>query len=405
MKTVHAAVARHVEDIQAILVEFVQVEAASAIALLAVTALALVIANSPLGHGYEAALAAKLGPAWLRLSTLHWINDGFMAVFFLLVGLEIKREVVVGALSRVRQATLPLVAAIGGLILPAVIYVAINAGNAAALAGWATPVATDIAFALGVLALLGSRVPASIKVFLTALAVLDDLFVVAIIAVFYATDVSIHYLLLAALGLMVLIGFNLLGLVRVWAYLIVGALVWFCFMRSGVHPTLAGVLVALTVPARGRAPNTDASPLHRLEHGLHPWIAWLVIPVFAFANAGVSFGGVTWAVAGGSIPVGIVLALFLGKQFGILGAVWLAIRSGLADLPEGANFRHMHGVAVVCGVGFTMSLFIGSLAFADATMETAVKIGVLAASLLSGIVGYVLLRMACPSKPGGTSGA
>ncbi|MBV9248640.1 MAG: Na+/H+ antiporter NhaA [Acetobacteraceae bacterium] len=386
--------ARRSADLLGALAGFVRVEAASAILLITVTLLALVVANSPLGALYEAWLTAKVGPSWLRLSALHWINDALMAVFFLLIGLEIKREVVSGALSSVRQASLPLFAAIGGMGLPAAIFVAMNIGNGPALPGWATPVATDIAFALGILTLVGSRAPVSLKVFLTALAVLDDLFVVLIIAVFYTSTLSVLYLLLGACGLIVLLGFNLLKVVRVWIFLLVGAIVWYCILRSGVHATLAGVLVALTIPIRNGDPDGASSPLHRLEDGLHAWVAWLIVPLFAFANAGVSFGIITWDVAAGTVSVGIVLALFIGKQAGILMAVWAATRAGLADLPEGTNFRHLHAVAVICGVGFTMSLFIGSLAFPEGTLEVATKVGVLTGSLLSGLSGYVLLRMA-----------
>ena len=391
MASFHDPLARRLGDLQDALREFIRLEAASAVVLLVVTALALIVANSPWGGAYEAALAVKLGPSWIRLTALHWINDSLMAVFFMLVGLEIKREVVAGALSSLQQAALPLVAALGGVLAPAAVYVAISAGDAEALAGWATPVATDIAFALGILALVGPRAPSSLKVFLTALAVLDDLLVVLIIVLFYTGEGSALYLLFAGIGLAVLIGMNRMGVSLVSLYLLIGAIVWFCVLRSGVHPTLAGVLVAFTVPIGGDG-HDAASPLHRLEHSLHPWVAWLVVPVFAFANAGVSFSEISWAMVSGPICIGIVAGLFLGKQIGILASAWLATRLGIARAPEGATFRHIHGVAAVCGVGFTMCLYIASLAFDTEAQENAAKIGVLVGSLLSGMVGYVALR-------------
>ena len=384
--------ARRYSDLQNALLEFIRLEATSAVVLLVVTALALIVANSPWGAAYDAALAVKLGPSWIWLTALHWINDSLMAVFFMLVGLEIKREVVAGALSSLQQAALPLVAALGGVLAPAAIYVAISAGHPDALSGWATPVATDIAFALGILALVGPRAPSSLKVFLTALAVLDDLLVVLIIVLFYTGEGSALYLLFAGIGLAVLIGMNRLGVSLVSVYLLIGAIVWFCVLQSGVHPTLAGVLVAFTVPMGDR--DDDASPLHRLEHALHPWVAWLVVPVFAFANAGVSFSEISWAMVSGPICIGIVAGLFLGKQLGILSSAWLATRLGIARAPEDATFRHIHGVATVCGVGFTMCLYIASLAFDTEAQENAAKIGVLAGSLLSGVLGYAALRSA-----------
>jgi NhaA family Na+:H+ antiporter len=388
-------IARSLGDLQTALREFVRLEASSAVVLLVVTALALAVANSPLGGAYEAALAIKLGPSWIRLTALHWINDSLMAVFFMLVGLEIKREVVAGALSSFQQAALPLIAALGGVLAPAAIYVAISRGDADALAGWATPVATDIAFALGILALVGSRAPSSLKVFLTALAVLDDLLVVLIIVLFYAGEGSALFLLFAGIGLAVLIGLNRLGVTMLPIYLLIGAVVWFCVLRSGIHPTLAGVLVAFTVPmSGGDRHNTTASPLLRLEHALHPWVAWLVVPVFAFANAGVSFGEVTWATLTGPVCIGITAGLFLGKQFGILASAWLATRLGIARPPEEATFRHIHGVAAVCGVGFTMCLYIAALAFETEALQNAAKVGVLVGSLLSGLLGYVALSVA-----------
>jgi NhaA family Na+:H+ antiporter len=374
-------------------------EASGGLVLMAAAALALAVANSALAPAYFGALRSYLGP----LSVLHWINDGLMAVFFLLVGLEIKREVLDGQLSTWPRRVLPGIAAAGGMLVPALIYAGFNWNDPATLRGWAIPTATDIAFALGVLSLLGSRVPSSLKVFLTALAIIDDLGAVVIIAVFYTGDLSFLDLGLAAAVLALLVILNRLGVTRLWPFLTLGVVLWFFVLRSGVHATIAGVLLALTIPLHavpGRPDEEDASPLHRLEHGLHNWVAFLVVPVFGFANAGVSFAGLTAGALLDNLTLGVALGLLLGKPIGVFGSVWLAIRLGLASRPMGASLAQCFGVSLLCGIGFTMSLFIGMLAFAnDPALQEEVKIGILGGSLLAGLAGWAILRVAPREVP------
>ena len=337
------------------------------------------------------------------LSILHWINDALMAVFFLLVGLEIKREFLDGQLSTWPRRILPGIAATGGMIAPALIYVAFNLGDAATLRGWAIPAATDIAFALGVIALLGPRVPISLKVFLTALAILDDLGAVAIIAVFYTADLSLTMLGLAGVTLVVLFVLNRFGIEALWLYVLIGVALWYFVLSSGVHATLAGVALAMTIPIRATPGKPDAvdSPLHQLEHALHSWVAFLIVPVFGFANAGVSFSGLSASALMGPVPLGIGLGLFLGKQLGVFGFAFIAIRSGWVDLPANATWLQLYGVSLLCGIGFTMSLFIGLLAFPTSPeLQDATKIGVLSGSLISGISGALLLRLTRPEPVG-----
>jgi Na+:H+ antiporter, NhaA family len=375
---------------------FLKSEAAGGVILMGVALLALILANSPLAPAYFGALKTYVA----GLSVLHWINDALMAVFFLLVGLEIKREFLDGQLSTWPRRILPGVAAAGGMAVPALIYVALNAGDPTTLRGWAIPTATDIAFALGVLALLGSRVPVSLKVFLTALAIIDDLGAVAIIAIFYTADLSLIMLGLAAVTLIGLCLMNWSGVRALWPYLLVGVALWSFVLHSGVHATLAGVALALTIPLRATPGRPEAvdSPLHRLEHGLHKWVSFLVIPIFGFANAGVSFSGIDAATLLGSVPLGIALGLFVGKQIGVFGFAWIAIRSGWADVPAGASMVQLFGVSLLCGIGFTMSLFIGLLAFPTSPeLQDAVKIGVLLGSTLAGISGAVLLSLCRPA--------
>jgi Na+:H+ antiporter, NhaA family len=382
---------------QSALRDFLNSEAAGGLVLMAVALLALGVANSPLATGYFGVLGIYV----LGLSVLHWINDGLMAVFFLLVGLEIKREMLDGQLSTWPRRALPGIAAIGGMAVPAAIYVAFNAGDAAAMRGWAIPTATDIAFALGVLALLGPRIPVSLKLFLTALAILDDLGAVAIIAIFYTADVAASMIVLAALTLALLAGLNRLGVARLWPYGLLGIALWYFVLRSGVHATIAGVALALTIPLRPSHAKPDAadSPLHRLEHLLQPWVAFAIVPIFGFANAGVSFAGLDAATLVGPVPVGIALGLFVGKQLGVFVFAWAAIRAGLADVPSNASWTQLYGVALLCGIGFTMSLFIGLLAFpASPDLSDATKIGVLAGSLASALGGALLLRFAKPER-------
>jgi Na+:H+ antiporter, NhaA family len=368
-------------------------EARAGLLLMAAAAVALVVANSSLGPAYAHALHVE----WAGLSVTHWINDALMALFFLLVGLEIKRELVDGHLSSWADRALPGLAAIGGMVVPAVIYLAFAGSDPALMRGWAIPTATDIAFALGVLALLGRRVPVSLKIFLTALAIIDDLGAVAIIALFYSAELDVTWLGYAAVLIALGAAFARVGIARLATYLLLGVALWGCVLRAGVHPTLAGVALAMVVPLRrspGRPDNVE-SPLHRLEHALQPWVAYLVLPVFAFANAGVDLSGVGLGVLGDPLPAGITAGLFLGKQVGVFGAVWLAVRFRLACRPEGASWMHVYGVALLCGIGFTMSLFIGTLAFAgNAFLEAEVKAGILAGSLLSALAGAAVLLAA-----------
>lgn len=380
--------------------KFIQLEASGGILLFSMAVLALIMDNSPLSGLYNDLLSLKftisLSSYALSKPLVLWINDGLMAVFFLLVGSEIKREVWEGELNTGSKALLPSIGAIGGMVFPALLYVWINhhGAHGTSLRGWAIPTATDIAFALGVLNLLGSRVPASMKIFLTALAIMDDLGAIVIIALFYTADLSGAFLWMAGMCLLVLWGLNRKNVVRFIPYGIVGALLWFCVLKSGVHASLAGVAVALAYPLRNlKAPHQ--SPIRDLEAKLHPWVAYGVLPLFAFANAGLPLKGISFHTLLSPIPLGIILGLFLGKQIGIFGACWLAVKTGLGRLPEGANWRYLYGVSVICGIGFTMSLFIGTLAFGEVdageTMPL-VRLGVLSGSLLAGIVGYGVLR-------------
>jgi NhaA family Na+:H+ antiporter len=318
------------------------------------------------------------------------------------VGLEIKREVLEGELSRRDQVLLPAVAALGGFVVPAAIYLWVNRGDTAAMNGWAIPAATDIAFALGVLALLKGRVPLTLKVFVTALAIIDDLLAIGVIAIFYTGDLSLPALGLAALGVAGLVVLNRAGVTRIAPYVWIGAAIWVCVLKSGVHATLAGVIVALTIPLKGRDAH-GRSPLRHLEHSLHPSVAFGILPVFAFANAGVSFAGFTPADLAAPVPLGIMLGLFLGKQLGVFGMSWLVIRLGLARLPEGTSWAMLYGAALVTGIGFTMSLFIGGLAFEHGGFDhaAAVRLGVLAGSLASALAGYAVLRVSARPNGGG----
>ncbi|PBB69382.1 Na+/H+ antiporter NhaA [Mesorhizobium sp. WSM4312] len=374
--------------------EFLDSEAAGGIILMVAAALALIVANSPLAETYFSVLHAYLGP----LSISHWVNDGLMAVFFLLVGLEIKREMLDGQLSTWPRRVLPGIAAAGGMVVPALVYVLINRNNSAALSGWAIPTATDIAFALGVLSLLGSRVPASLKVFLTALAIIDDLGAVIIIAIFYTSGLSLAYLGAAFAVIAVLVVLNRMRVMTLVPYLVLGAILWVLVLKSGVHATLAGVALALTIPlerSAGIGHDLDHSPLHRLEHGLHKIVPFFVIPIFGFANAGVSLAGLSFGALIEPLTLGVAAGLVVGKLVGVFGSSALAIRLGLADLPAHAGWSHMIGISLLCGIGFTMSLFIGLLAFAgDVALQDAVKVGILAGSFVAAILGAAVLLMA-----------
>lgn len=372
---------------------FLATEAAGGVILIAAAVAAMLVANTGFSATYFDVLKSHVGP----LSVLHWVNDGLMALFFLLVGLEIKRGILDGQLSSWPRRILPGAAAATGVALPALIYAAVNSGSLLGLRGWAIPAATDIAFALGVLALLGSRAPTSLKIFLTAVAIIDDLIAVLIIAIFYATDLALIPLAFALAGLGVLTLLNRAGIGAAWIYLLIGAVIWYCVLLSGVHATLAGVAVAMTIPLRrspGR-PDDDRSTLYRIEHTLHPWVAFAIVPIFGFANAGVSLAGFTPATVINPVPLGVALGLFFGKQLGIFGSVWLIVRAGWAERPRNAGWAQIYGVALLCGIGFTMSLFIGALAFGDGThLNDEAKLGVLAGSILSALAGWTVLRLA-----------
>lgn len=372
---------------------FLGSESSGGLVLMAVAALAILLANSPLASLYFGALKVYLGP----MSVLHWVNDGLMAIFFLMVGLEIKREMVDGQLSTWPRRVLPGAAAAGGMLVPALIYLAFNRDDPGALRGWAIPSATDIAFALGVMSLLGSRVPSSLKVFLAALAIIDDLGAVIIIAIFYTTELSTFYLMAAVVAVAALVALNRLRVNSLVPYLLLGAVLWLLVLRSGVHATVVGVLLALCIPLT-RTPGTpeaapDVSPLHRLEHWLHKPVAFLVVPIFGFANAGVSFAGKSPAVLLEPMSLGIAAGLVLGKLIGVFGTVLVLERAGVADLPAAATWRQMVGVSLLCGIGFTMSLFIGLLAFSDPALQESMKLGIFAGSLVSGVLGYAVLRV------------
>lgn len=372
---------------------FLDSEASGGLLLMLVACLAIITANSPLAPTYFAALHAYVGP----LSVQHWINDALMALFFLMVGLEIKREMLDGQLSSWERRALPGIAAAGGMAVPALIYVAFNFANPAALRGWAIPTATDIAFALGVLSLLGPRVPASLKVFLAALAIIDDLGAVVVIAVFYTAGLSLPDLAGAVAIVVALVVLSRRGVNSLIPYLLLGALLWVLVLRSGVHATLAGVILAITIPIKLSPAKPEAapaiSPLHRLEHALHKPVAFLVVPIFGFADAGVSFAGVSLAVLVEPLTLGIAAGLVAGKLVGVLGAIFLMVRLGLADLTAAASWGQTLGVSLLCGIGFTMSLFIGLLAFTDPAMQDRTKFGILVGSLIAGLAGYAVLRM------------
>nr|WP_295468722.1 Na+/H+ antiporter NhaA [Mesorhizobium sp.] len=379
--------------------EFLDSESSGGIVLMAAAALALIVANSPLAPTYLAALKAYIGP----LSVAHWINDALMAVFFLLVGLEIKREVLDGQLSTWPRRILPGLAAAGGMAVPALIYVGLNWGNAETMRGWAIPTATDIAFALGVLSLLGSRVPASMKVFLTALAIIDDLGAVVIIAIFYTADLQMAYLAGAFAVLGILYAMNRMGVLSLLPYLALGVVLWILVLQSGVHATLAGVALALTIPLRrtpGIEHDTETSPLHRLEHALHGVVPFVIVPVFGFANAGVSFTGMSADTLVDPLTLGVAAGLVIGKLVGVFGTSYAAIRLGFADMPANAARMHLLGVSLLCGIGFTMSLFIGLLAFADnPTLQDDVKVGILLGSVVAALLGSLVMMLA--PRPGG----
>jgi len=380
--------------------DFLRLESASGIILVAAAILAMVIANSPLAGIYgslvELPVEIRVGDFEIAKPLLLWINDGLMALFFLMVGLELKREVVEGQLSDLKQASLPAIAAIGGMLFPALIYAWINQADDTALQGWAIPAATDIAFALAILALLGDRVPLALRLFLVSIAIFDDVGAIVIIALFYPHDLSITALTVATACLPILFILNRRGTMEIAPYLLVGAVMWAAVLKSGVHATLAGVLLAFFIPIRDS--EKESSPLHELEHDLHTAVAFAILPMFAFANAGISLNGVSWESFLHPVPLGIALGLFFGKQFGVVAFCWLAVRTGLSSLPSGLSWVHIYGVALLCGVGFTMSLFIGSLAFENTGVNLLFdeRLGIIAGSLLSAAVGYFVLNKTLP---------
>jgi NhaA family Na+:H+ antiporter len=392
--------------------EFLKLESSAGITLMLATAAALIVSNSPLTSYYtqflDTRVAVIFGALVLDKPLLLWINDGLMAVFFLLIGLELKREIMEGELSNKEQLVLPLLAAVGGFAVPAFIYILFNQGNPEALNGWAIPSATDIAFALGVLALLGSRAPLALKIFLTTLAIIDDLAAIIVIAIFYSSDLSVASLTFAAIGIAVLVGLNLRGITNKAPYVIVGIIVWVCVLKSGVHATLAGVILAFTIPMRGKAqpgstlpiPSNLISPLKEMEHSLHPWVAFAVLPIFAFANAGVNLSGFTWSDLQNTVTMGIFFGLVVGKTIGVFGISWISVKAGWVSLPAGVNWQQMLGVSVLTGIGFTMSLFIATLAFEHGPFDylQATRVGVLAASVLSALVGAALILTSASPK-------
>ena len=378
--------------------EFLAQESAAGIMLFAAAIVALIASNTDLAAVYtgflDTPVALQIGALSIAKPLLLWINDGLMALFFLLIGLEVKREMVEGELSSLSKAVLPLMGAIGGMLVPTLVFVAINWHAPATLKGWAIPAATDIAFALGLLALLGHRIPAQLKILLLAIAIIDDIGAIVIIALFHTNDVSALALACAALTCLMLVVLNRSGVRRLAPYLMLGLVLWVCVLKSGVHATLAGVVTALAIPLREK---NGISPLKHLEHALHPWIAFAVLPLFAFANAGVSFAGIGFSDLRGSLPLGVALGLFVGKQVGVFGFIAGAIFFNWAKKPAGVSWRQIYGLACLTGIGFTMSLFIGTLAFDGATDIQAVKIGVIAGSVASGLLGFALLRTRAPT--------
>ena len=375
---------------------FFKLEAASGLVLLIAAIIALVISNSNFSELYfntlEQYLFIGINNFGLKLSVHHWINDLLMAIFFFFVTLEIKREFIQGELSNLKKALLPIIGAIGGMLIPALVYIVINFGNTETLNGWAIPSATDIAFSLGILSLLGSRVPISLKIFLTALAIIDDLGAILIIAFFYSGDLSISYLSLILISYIFLLILNKFGIKKFLPYLIIGSFMWFFTYKSGIHATIAGVLLASTIPHRVK--NKDFSLLIKLEHAISPYVAFMIMPIFAFANAGVSLEGLSLSSLLEPVPLGILLGLFFGKQVGVMIFSYIAVKTGVAQMPDKSSWLSLYGVSVLTGIGFTMSLFVGNLAFVENIQYIdGVKIGVLGGSLLSTLFGYFILLL------------
>ncbi|GAA6165970.1 Na+/H+ antiporter NhaA [Pelagimonas sp. KU-00592-HH] len=371
---------------------FFKHEAAGGILLMLSAVLAMLVANSALAPSYNFILdtmgAITMNGKGIEKPMILWINDGLMAVFFFLIGLELKREILEGKLKNPRDVILPGAAAVGGMALPALIFVALNWNSPETLTGWAIPAATDIAFALGILALVGARAPAPLKVFLLTLAILDDIGAILIIALFYTANLKVHFLGMALIPLVAMFILNQMKIHRIAPFILLGIVLWVLVLKSGVHATLAGVVAAFFIPLYDR---WGKSPLHSLEHGLTPYVYFFIVPVFAFANAGVVLGDISIEALAQPLPLGIILGLVIGKQIGVFGMTWLIVKTGAAQLPHGVNWRHIYGVACLAGIGFTMSLFIGGLSFADPDLMNQTRLGVLGGSLISGILGYALL--------------
>ncbi|WDE13586.1 Na+/H+ antiporter NhaA [Thalassomonas haliotis] len=377
---------------------FLKKEEASGIILMFAAVFAMILANSPLASWYDLLLdvpvVVAVGSFEIAKPLLLWINDGLMALFFFLVGLELKREFLEGDLSQPGQVALPAIGAVGGMLVPALFYVGLNYDNADALSGWAIPTATDIAFALGILAMVGSKVPLQLKVFLTSLAIFDDLGAIIIIALFYTDQLSMLSLIVAAVVISILFGLNKRGVTSTASYIFFGIVLWIAVLKSGVHATLAGVVLAFFIPIKGK--DDEPSPLKSLEHNLHSMVAFIILPIFAFANAGIDFAGVGLQEVAAPVPLGIILGLVVGKQLGVFGLCFVAIKLGFARLPANVNWQLLYGASLLCGVGFTMSLFIGSLAFEQGTGNLLFqdRLGIVIGSLISGILGYVIIKHA-----------
>jgi NhaA family Na+:H+ antiporter len=389
---------------ETVIARFLKLETSGGIILMVAAVLALALANTPLASFYalliDTPVEIRIGTLEIAKPLLLWINDGLMAVFFFLVGLELKRELIEGELSNKRNIILPGVGAIGGMLVPALIYTYFNAGDDTAMKGWAIPAATDIAFALGILSLLGSKVPTSIKVFLTSLAIFDDIGAIIIIALFYTEKISIPELIVVACCIPILALMNRRSIESKSVYVMIGAVMWVAMLKSGVHATLAGVILAMFIPMKSKT-KLDYSPLKTMEHDLHFAVAFIILPIFAFSNAGISFVGLGVEEIFHSVPLGIALGLFFGKQLGIFGLCWLAVKAKATSLPKGISWGSLYGTAILCGVGFTMSLFIGSLAFEDTGVNLLFdeRLGIILGSLASGVVGYLVLRMSLHSNP------
>ncbi|MGO2277635.1 MULTISPECIES: Na+/H+ antiporter NhaA [unclassified Psychrobacter] len=385
---------------------FFEFEAAGGIVLALAAVAAMIIANSPLNVWYEsfihAPVAIQIGDFAIAKDAHHWINDGLMAVFFFLVGLELKREVLIGELSNVKQIILPAGAALGGMIMPAIVYILFNLNEPEYWKGWAIPAATDIAFALGILSLLGSRVPNSLKVFLVSIAIFDDIGAILIIALFYTSELSLESLAVAGLCLPFLYLLNRRNVTNITPYLLIGIVMWIAVLKSGIHATLAGVVLALFIPMFDRT-DPEHSPLEELEHDLHNSVAFGILPIFAFANSGISLEGAGLAELFHSVPLGIAAGLFIGKQVGVMVMCWLIFKLGLSTMPKGMDYKQIYGAALLCGVGFTMSLFIGGLAFAGDTTMFDERLGIIMGSIVSGIAGYIMLKVSLKDNVSSTS--